>query len=110
MMQEQRIKYLETLVSEEPHDPFNQYALAMEYLQLHPHKALELLTVLVSSFPDYLPTYYQLSTLLMNAEELEKSLEIAEMGIILSKKQENDKALKELIGLKNLIVDELDQF
>lgn len=109
-MQEQRIKYLETLVAEEPDEPFNQYALAMEYLQSHPQKALEQLTVIVSNFPDYLPTYYQLSTLLMNTEQLEKAFELAENGIALAIKQKNDKAFKELTGLKNLIADELDQF
>jgi tetratricopeptide (TPR) repeat protein len=96
MPNDQRIKLLQKFIKEEPGNPFNKYALAMEYYEAEKEKAQAILDSLLEDSPDYLPTYYKAAHLHWTLEELEKAASIFSIGIDLAKKQDDQKALGEL--------------
>ena len=71
-MQEESLKILSELIKTEPEEPFNRYALAMEYAGKDTVESLRHLEVLLEIFPEYLPTYYQAATLYAEQEKEEK--------------------------------------
>ena len=95
-MNKNRIDLLKKYRAEDPQDPFNAYALACEYLQEMPEKALRIFTTLIEDHPDYLPTYYQLAQLLTAFEQEEEALAVYEQGILVAKAQKSHKTLQEL--------------
>lgn len=95
-MQAERLKILLQLIEDEPNDPFNYYAVAMEYLRNDPPKACASLEKIVVNFPDYLPTYYHLATLLAETNQQQDAETIFKRGIVLAEAQANNKALREL--------------
>lgn len=107
-MQASRLKILLELLEDEPHDPFNRYAVAMEYINSSPNEALKHLEILLTNHPDYLPTYYQAGTLHAEREEEERATDIFEKGIILAGNQNNEKILQELKGTLRMYQDEWD--
>ncbi|MFB0908626.1 MAG: tetratricopeptide (TPR) repeat protein [Spirosomataceae bacterium] len=105
-MQEERLKILSELIKTEPDEPFNRYALAMEYAGKDTVESLRHLEVLLEIFPEYLPTYYQAATLYAEQEKEEKAESTFERGILLASKQNNEKILKELKGALQMYKDE----
>lgn len=95
-MNSSRLEQLLEHLKEDPDDPFNIYAVAMEYRGQQPDLCLHYLNQLHRDHPDYLPTYYQLATLLEEMGEDPKVEKIYEEGIDLAKKQQNQFALREL--------------
>ena len=83
---------------EEPNDPFNLYALALEYLKGEPDLAVGLFDQLVNSHSEYLPTYYPYAHLLIERKEIEKAEKIFLRGIEIAKSRKEAKTLKELQG------------
>ncbi|HMG92453.1 MAG TPA: hypothetical protein VK589_20485, partial [Chryseolinea sp.] len=69
-----RIQQLEAFVKEDPHDPFNLYALALEYSKSDVRKAVESFNQLLNEHADYVPTYYHLGKLYVDISENEKAL------------------------------------
>jgi tetratricopeptide (TPR) repeat protein len=104
-----RIKLLKEAIKNEPKDPFNRYALAMEYLSSDLFEAKRHLEVLLDKFPDYLPTYYQTGNLYWELEELEAAKETFEKGISLALKQNNTKTHEELKSAYNNLLFEMDE-
>jgi tetratricopeptide (TPR) repeat protein len=94
-MNSERIKILEQWIEEDPNDPFNKYGLAMELIQHQPERATELFDELLTEHPDYLPTYY-IAAQFFSQSNPSKAIEILEVGIELAKKQNNEKAKKEM--------------
>lgn len=91
--------FLEKLLvfyEENPNDPFNLYALALEYQKHNASKASKLYEELLAEHPEYLPTYYHAAQFFANSEESEKAEAIFKTGIELAKKQQNTKAELEL--------------
>lgn len=95
-MQAQRIKFLQDEIENFPEDPFNFYALAMEYVSAGNPGARDLFEKLLKDFPTYLPTYYQAANYFFNAEEYVQADAVFRSGIALAQTQENAKAYKEL--------------
>ena len=95
-MNEKRIELLKSYIAEEPQNPFNTYALAMEYFEHAPEHAAELLLSLSEQHPDYLPTYYKAANLCWELGQLSKARTLFEKGIELAKSQKDEKALGEL--------------
>lgn len=95
-MNRDRIKLLEKYIQEEPNNPFNSYALAMEYYESDPEKSAELLLELTMIHPEYLPTYFKAAHLLWEMENQQKTEELFKQGIQLAKQQNDSKALHEL--------------
>lgn len=107
-MQAQRIKYLQEEIENFPEDPFNYYALALEYISGAPQEAERLFGKLLSDFPDYLPVYYQSANYHFEKGDYSKAGELFTAGIALAEKQKNEKALRELKGSYSIFKTETD--
>lgn len=95
-MNTERIKLLEKYIKDEPDNPFNKYALAMEHYESNPDLSLEILRSVLTKHPDYLPTYFKAAHLLWDGEEWDKAEVVFQNGIELATRQANQKALQEL--------------
>jgi len=95
---------LEQFVAEDPTDPFNRYALALELAKTDKPKAKEIFDQLILSNPDYVPAYYQAALLYLELMLNDEATKMIEAGIIQAKKQNNLKAASELRSL----VDEME--
>jgi hypothetical protein len=93
---ESRINLLKKYILEEPANPFNRYALAMEYYKQEPTIALTLLEGLLTEHPDYLPAYYKAAHLYWEKDEWDLAEQTFLAGIQLAEDQKDEKALKEL--------------
>ncbi|MCF0050707.1 tetratricopeptide repeat protein [Dyadobacter sp. LJ53] len=93
---------------EDPDDPFNVYALAIEYTKSDPEKAAQFFDILLNKHPDYLPTYYHAGSFFATKEEMEKAEEIYRKGVALALLQKNNKAHQELQRAFNSFLDEMD--
>ncbi|MBN3519012.1 tetratricopeptide repeat protein [Algoriphagus lutimaris] len=91
-----RLEILKEYAKEEPENPFNWYALAIEYLSVDPNEAEKYFIKLLSSFEAYLPTYYTAASFFSEREELEKAKETFEKGITLAQEKQEIKTLQEL--------------
>jgi DNA-binding SARP family transcriptional activator len=94
-----RLEQLRQFVADDPSDPFNTYALALERLKSDVGEATSLLLGLLQTHPDYLPTYYQAATLLAAAGRSSEALQIAEQGMTLAQTKGDLKARRELQAL-----------
>ncbi len=107
-MQAQRIKYLQDEIENFPEDPFNYYALAMEYLSSGHAAVGALFEKLLTDFPGYLPTYYQAANYYFETEAWARAEEVVKQGISLAASQENQKAFRELTSSYSLFKSETD--
>ena len=103
-MNSDRIKMLEQFVAEDPTDPFNHYALALELTKSDKQKAKEIFDRLIVTYPYYVPAYYQTALLYLELSLNKEATMIIENGIVQAKKQNNLKAANELRSL----LDEMD--
>ncbi|MEQ9467019.1 MAG: tetratricopeptide repeat protein [Ekhidna sp.] len=95
-MNTERIKLLKEFISGEPDNPFNTYALAMEYYEIDPSESLALLRSLLQDHPEYLPSYFKAAHLLWDTENWEEADAVFQNGIRLAENQGDQKALGEL--------------
>ncbi|MCU0444984.1 MAG: tetratricopeptide repeat protein [Microscillaceae bacterium] len=95
-MENARLVQLHQFATEEPHDPFNWYALALEYLKYDEAHALAYFEQLIQDFAQYVPTYYQLAKLYEARDEVAKAKDIYQKGLIISNLQNDQHAHKEL--------------
>jgi Tfp pilus assembly protein PilF len=91
-----RLKVLLAFYQDDPTDPFNAYALAIEYLNSDVQKSRKLFEELLSNHPDYVPTYYHAAKLYQELNEKEKSIAVYEKGLQISLKNKDTKAHREL--------------
>jgi hypothetical protein len=90
---------LRKFIDDDPTDPFNHYALALEYIQHDPVRARDLLLKLISENSAYLPAYYQAATLMIELNQNEQAVPIINQGIAEARKQNENKTLNELRSL-----------
>ncbi|MBS1682969.1 MAG: tetratricopeptide repeat protein [Bacteroidetes bacterium] len=102
-MKSERIKMLEQFVAEDPTDPFNQYALALELAPVDKGRAKKIFDELITSNPSYVPSYYQAAILYLDMDLSAEASKIIKLGIAEARKQHNMKAAGEL----NALLDEL---
>lgn len=105
-MNNERIQQLIRFVQEEPGDPFNLYALAVEYMTEQPAQARPYFDDLLTNHPDYLPTYYHAAALYANLGEREKANALYNKGIDLARTTGKQKTLQELQRAKQALADE----
>jgi tetratricopeptide (TPR) repeat protein len=103
-----RIQQLEAFVNEDPNDPFNLYALALEHSKADANKAIDIFNQLMNKHPDYVPTYYQLGKLYVDISENERALEVFELGITISRDKKDHKALRELQSARQELLSDLE--
>lgn len=102
-MESSRLSALLNYIQQNPEDPFNHYALALEYMKSDKAKALETFTMLMQKFPDYTATYYHAGQLLEELGEEEKALEVYEEGMKRTKGKD-EKAYSELKFVYDMLV------
>lgn len=95
-MASDRIKQLQEFYNEDPRDPFNLYALALEYLKSDPVKSAGLFDRLLHEHKEYLPTYYHAAKLCQARGEIDKAVNTFLSGISLARKVNDTKAQREL--------------
>ena len=93
---------------EDPNDPFNIYALAIEYMKSDASQAALYFNKLLNEHADYLPTYYHAGAFFAETGDVMKAEEIYQKGVELARRQNNAKALRELQGAYNNLLDELE--
>lgn len=91
-----RIQLLRQFTEEEPENPFNWYALAIEFRESDQEEAYSLFAKLLSEHPTYLATYFPAAHHYAEMGEILQSKVIFENGISLAREQKNTKALQEL--------------
>lgn len=91
-----RLNQLLEYYREDPHDPFNIYGLALEYLKHDPAKAKEFFDLLLQQHEDYVPTYYHAAKLYQELAQTEKAAQLYEKGITIARKHNDLKAAREL--------------
>jgi tetratricopeptide (TPR) repeat protein len=92
----ERVKALLSYIKEEPGNPFNLYALALEYQNKDKEKASFYFNKLLAEHKDYLPTYYHAALFFADQEQLTLADKIFSEGIELAETQNNSNAKKEL--------------
>jgi lipoprotein NlpI len=95
-MNTDRIKMLEQFLQDDPTDPFNLYALALEFKDQDSKKTQELFDQLLAQHPNYLPTYYIAGNFFADHSHLEKGLEVLRKGLALAIEQKDKSAAREL--------------
>lgn len=91
-----RLEQLEQFYVDDPSDPFNLYALALEYQKTDGAKSIELFNRLTQEHADYIPTYYHLGKAYQDLGEKEMALKVFETGIEKARRYNDLKALREL--------------
>lgn len=91
-----RLEQLQKFLDEDPSDPFNWYALALEYQKTDFSKALLIYEKLLSEFGQYIPTYYQAGNLYQENGQIEKAILTYESGIKQAQLQNDSKSAGEL--------------
>jgi len=100
-MNPSRIEMLENFIREDPSDPFNYYALAMEFQSSDVIRSGELFEHVLQHFPEYLPVYYTAGVFFAEQGNEPRGLEILNQGITLAQTKKDLKALRELNNAKN---------
>ena len=107
-MQEERLKILFQYLEEEPNEPFNVYAIAMEYMSKDIQKAKFYLEKLLTEHPDYVPTYYHAAAVYVELEDYTKVEHIYQFGIEKAHQQQSMKAYDELKRAYRMFLDEME--
>ena len=107
MMNSGRLEILLEQLKSDENDAFLNYAAAMEYMGANDSEmALFYLQKLHKIQPDYLPTYYQLASLLDDQDEVDEAIKILKEGVQLALKLNEQKAHDELSNyLQNLLME-----
>ena len=91
-----RLEQLQQFLNDDPHDPFNLYALALEYQKTDVQKAKALFDQLLLAHENYIPTYYHAGNLYVELNLGEEALKIFEKGIQRAREQNQVKAMREM--------------
>jgi predicted Zn-dependent protease len=91
-----RLEMLRQFAKESPDDPFNLYAMALEYLKSDPSAAADLFQRLIETRPDYLPTYYPYAQLLIDQNRSQMAELIFHAGMNVAKAANDHKTYHEI--------------
>jgi predicted Zn-dependent protease len=95
-----RREQLETLLHDDPHDPFLRYALAMELESAGDTPgAIAHLRDLVRAFPEYVPAFLQVGQLLAQAGDFSDARTYLKMGMDVAFKVADQHAYSEMEGI-----------
>ena len=102
-----RLEQLEKFYKDEPNDPFNLYALALEISKTQRQQAYQVFKQLMTGFPDYVPAYYQAALLSLELALPYEAKAILESGMGWAKSKNDSKAFNELQQLLNEVDGEI---
>ncbi|MFD2201383.1 tetratricopeptide repeat protein [Shivajiella indica] len=91
-----RIEMLQSFAESEPDNPFNWYALALEFQDSDPKKASFLFEKLLNEHKSYLPTYYHAAHFFSEQDSIDRAKETYEKGISLAEELNERNTLREL--------------
>lgn len=91
-----RLNLLQQFLEEDPKDPFNIYALALEYQKIDVYKSKELFDRLLKDHEYYIPCYYHAGNLYLTLNLVQEAKMILEKGILEAKQQNELKAMREM--------------
>ena len=95
---------LKKYMDDNPEDPFNIYALALEYVDLNVKISKSYFDKLLTKNPDYLPTYYHAENLYLELDNFEEAKKLYNKGIIIAEKQGDINTLNELKNALNILM------
>ena len=96
-MTQMRLERLSELARKNPGDPFANYGLAMEYRrQEQNQEAINTFAKLMQERPDYLPTYFQYGSLLLQMGENSRAEAVFTQGIATAQEQGDQHTRDEL--------------
>lgn len=107
-MESSLLNNLLTFYQEDPEDPFNVYALALEYSKYDAEKAEYFFDLLLTRSSEYLPTYYHAAAFFTLQENFKKAETVYIKGIDLALNQKNTKTHQELIRAYRGFLDDLE--
>lgn len=96
-----RLKQLKQFVKEEPNDPFNLYALALEYLKVDPLESDKLFERLLADHPGYLPTYYPYAQRLVERKMSDQAEAVFKKGMSTARGANDNKTFGEIQAAYN---------
>ena len=92
-----RLALINDMLKESPNDPFLHYAAALEHRKAGNNTAaVEVLTTLNSTSPDYRPCYYQLGQLLEQTGQIDAAIEVYRAGKKVAQAQKEHKTAGEI--------------
>ena len=97
-MNNQRLNQLLTFYAEDPTDPFNLYALALEYRATETVKAAAFFKTLLRDFPGYLPAYYPAAQFFAEQNDEAMARGVFENGLALAEAKGQEKTRRELLA------------
>ena len=100
-MPETRLHQLLKFLEEDPRDPFNLYAVALEYVKIEPEKSIPFFELLLERHSDYIPSYYHYAKVLAELQQIDKAKKILQTGIGVATKGGDAKAAKEMQNMLN---------
>lgn len=103
-----RIELLKGYCKVEPDNPFNYYALALEYRASDKTASAHLFDFVVKDFPTYLPVYFPAAHFFFEEGDLKKAKELFEIGLALAHDLQDEKAKKELANAYQNFLFETD--
>ncbi|MDQ3017172.1 MAG: tetratricopeptide repeat protein [Bacteroidota bacterium] len=105
-----RLAELETLLDQNPDDPFIIYALAREYEQnMATMQALLMYEHLVNQYPDYIATYYQYAKLLYTAGNKKEGIRLLQAGVEQGIIAKDMHAVGEMKGMLQVWLDDEEE-
>jgi tetratricopeptide (TPR) repeat protein len=91
-----RLEQMLQFLAEDPSDPFNGFAVAMEYEKTDPEQALSFYEKLLQNHPDYPATYYQAARLYGELGKVSEAEAVFRKGIEVLQRLGRNKDLAEL--------------
>src|SRR5687767_15791244 len=95
-MSNDRIEQLRQFYQDDPNDPFNLYALALEYLKHDVEQSKKFFEKLLQAHEEYLPAYYHAAKLYQDLDLKNLAMQTYQKGIALAKRRNEHKTLREL--------------
>jgi tetratricopeptide (TPR) repeat protein len=108
-MNQSRLEQLLAFLKEDPHDPFNLYAVATEYVKTNPLEALNYYEKLLNEHDMYVPTYYHAAKLYVQLGRKQEAKNTFQKGILISLQQGNRNAHRELQNAYNEFLDDEEE-
>jgi tetratricopeptide (TPR) repeat protein len=99
------LQQLQQFADDDPNDPFNLYALALELLKTDAGKAVGIFEKLLTEHESYLPTYYQAAGLFESVGKHEQAIAILEKGLAIARNSGEMKTMRELQTMLDEIGD-----
>ena len=101
-----RLQQLLAFLEDDPKDPFTLYAIATEYREKEPERAMEYYNTLLAEHPDYVGTYYHAGKMLEQLKKPDEAEKVYRLGLSVARKagqmhaaSELQQALNQCLGL-----------